>query len=184
MTQITRRRRKKRRFYWVELGFLLLGLIGLRPEILTELLPSNRSNNQSLSQSPAYTTLVVPLQQVQPALQYSSQPAYQPLYQVAQQPATHSYSLYANQPQSLPQAPLQYNAGYDPNRYDSARIASNPSQVTSRYNSTNGYSTGSVSSNSSYPPVVWPEGFQPGANQSGLYQTNGYPPAGSTYYRR
>jgi len=181
MTQITRRRRKKQRFYWVELGFLLLGIIGLRPEILTELLPSNRSNIQSLSQSPAYTTLVVPLQQVQPVVQ-NNLPAYQPLYQVAQQPATHSYSLYATQPQ--PQAPLQYNASYDPSRYDSARIASNPSQVTSRYNSSNGYSTGSVSSNSSYPPVVWPEGFQPGANQSGLYQTNGYPPAGSTYYRR
>lgn len=183
MTQITRRRRKKRRFYWVELGFLLLGIIGLRPEILTELFPSNRSNIQSLSQSPAYTTMVVPFQQVQPVVQHNL-PAYQPLYQVAQQPATHSYSLYANQPQSLPQSPLPYNAGYDPTRYDSARIASNPAQVTSRYNNATGYSTGSVSSNSSYPPVVWPEGYQPGANQPGLYQTNSYPPAGSTYYRR
>lgn len=180
MTQFTRRRRKKQRFYWVELGFLLLGIIGLKPEILTELLPSNRANVQSLSQLPTYNTLYVPVQALQPVLQ---QPygAYQPLYQVAQQPTSQAYSLYGapNQQQVHQQLAQQYTSPYDP-----TRVASNPSQVTSRYNAAPGYSSGSVSSYSSYPPVVWPEGYQPGGNHSGMYQANGYPTSGSNYYRR
>jgi hypothetical protein len=43
MTSFTRRRRSRRRFYWPELGFLILGIIGLKPEIITALLPSSRN---------------------------------------------------------------------------------------------------------------------------------------------
>lgn len=42
MTTTTRRRRSKKRFYWAEIGFLLLGLIGLKPEIITAFLPQSR----------------------------------------------------------------------------------------------------------------------------------------------
>jgi hypothetical protein len=178
MTQITRRRRKKRRFYWVELGFLLLGLIGLRPEILTELFPNNRPNPNALTQLNPYNTLYAPVATADPL----SQPLLQPAYQ-AYQPA---YQAYQPAYQAYPQ-----QSSYSQPQYDPARVASNPSQVTSRY-STNpaypqntypqntypqntsaqypaGIASGSSSSSSSTPPVVWPEGYQP---------------SGSNYYRR
>ena len=201
MTQITRRRRKKRRFYWVELGFLLLGLIGLRPEILTELFPNNRPNPNALTQLNPYNSLYAPVSTADPL----SQPLLQPAYQ-AYQPAYQAYPQQSGY--SQPQYLSGYEANrYDPNRYDPARIASNPSQVTSRY-STNpaypqniypqniypqntypqntsaqypaGIASGSSSSSSSTPPVVWPSGYQPPS----VNQPNGYQPSGSNYYRR
>jgi hypothetical protein len=155
MTPITRRRRKKRRFYWVELGFLLLGLIGLRPEILTEFFPNQRVSIPATAYYP------------QPLLQ----PVYQPVYQAPPQQLTYGYPQYQQPYQQLQQPTYQqYPAFYDSGRYDPARIASNPSQVTSRYaTNPSGYATGSTSSNHSTPPVVWPEGYQPN---------------GSNYYRR
>ena len=160
MTPITRRRRKKRRFYWVELGFLLLGLIGLRPEILTEVFPNNRASTPTA----AYYT--------QPLLQ----PVYQPIYQAPTQQLANGYPQYHQQyqqqhQQQFQQQPLyQYQGTYDSGRYDPARMAANPSQLTSRYpTAPSGYATGSTSSNRSTPPVVWPEGYQPGT---------------SNYYRR
>ena len=155
MTPITRRRRKKRRFYWVELGFLILGLIGLRPEILTEVFPTRRTIEPATTYYP------------QPLLQ----PVYQPIYQAPPQQLTYGYQQYQQQFQQQYQQPsaYQYPGNYDSSRYDPARVASNPSQVTSRY-ATNpyGYATGSISSNNSTPPVVWPEGYQP--NSSNYYR--------------
>lgn len=183
MTQITRRRRKKRRFYWVELGFLLLGLIGLRPEILTELFPNNRSNVSALSQGVPIQTVYVPVQSPQTLLQ--------PIYQFpGEQNPGYSYPAYSNQSQ------LAYNPGYQTASYPPAnypattypttnnyptnqpRLASNPalnsSEVTSRYSTNPGYAYGSTSSNHSTPPVVWPEGYQPSS----------YPSSGPNVYRR
>jgi len=45
------RRKRSRRFYWAEIGFLVLGLIALKPEILTELIPTGRTSSQLASQS-------------------------------------------------------------------------------------------------------------------------------------
>lgn len=151
MTPITRRRRKKRRFYWVELGFLILGLIGLRPEILTEVFPSRRPIEPATTYYP----------------QQLLQPVYQPVYQAQPQQLTYGYPQYQQPYQQQPN--YQYPPPYDNSRYDPARVASNPSQVTSRY-ATNpyGYATGSTSSNNSTPPVVWPEGYQP--NSSNYYR--------------
>jgi len=184
MTQTTRRRRKKRRFYWVELGFLLLGLIGLRPEILTELFPNNRPNPNALTQLNPYNTLYAPVATADPL----SQPLLQPAYQ-AYQPAYQTYQ------------PAYQASSYNQPQYDPARIASNPSQVTSRYSTNPAYpqntypqntyaqypartASGTSSSSSSTPPVVWPEGYQPSGYQPSGYQPSGYQPSGSNYYRR
>lgn len=45
------RRKRSRRFYWAEIGFLVLGLIALKPEILTELIPTGRNSSQLASQA-------------------------------------------------------------------------------------------------------------------------------------
>ncbi|MFO0013867.1 MAG: hypothetical protein ACK553_14085 [Planctomycetota bacterium] len=37
------RRRQKQRLYWVEIGFLILGLIALRPSLVTDLVAMGRS---------------------------------------------------------------------------------------------------------------------------------------------
>ena len=159
MTPITRRRRKKRRFYWVELGFLILGLIGLRPEILTEFFPNRRTSEPVTTYYP------------QPLLQ----PVYQPIYPAPAQQLAYGYPQYQQQyqqqyPQQHQQQPAyQYPGNYDSSRFDPARMASNPSQVTSRYaTNPSGYGTGSTSSSNSTPPVVWPEGYQP--NSSNYYR--------------
>ncbi|MFM8189672.1 MAG: hypothetical protein ACKN85_14425 [Pirellula sp.] len=137
MTQLTRHRRKKRRFYWVELGFLLLGLIGLRPEILTELLPNHQNH-------------YVPVPSPQTFLQ--------PIYQVPGQ-QTHGYSY--------PPATYLPANNYPPTQPRLAsNPAFNPSEVTSRYSTNPGYAYGSTSSNNSTPPVVWPEGYQPSSYPS------------------
>ena len=199
MTQMNRRRRKKRRFYWVELGFLLLGLIGLRPEILTELFPNNRQTTSSFSQNNPYNTFYVPVQNVPVQ---NLQPVWQPVYQAPPQPQTLSYGypVYGTQlqPQLQPQGQfqsqgqlqLQSPPSYASKSYDQTRIASNPSQVTSRYAANPGLAYGSTSSNSSNPPVVWPDGYQPNSYQVNSYPNNSYqpntsyPPSGSNYYRR
>lgn len=45
------RRKRSKRFYWAEIGFLVLGIIALKPEILTELIPTGRSSSQLASQA-------------------------------------------------------------------------------------------------------------------------------------
>lgn len=45
------RRKRSRRFYWAEIGFLVLGLIALKPEILTELIPTGSNSSQLASQA-------------------------------------------------------------------------------------------------------------------------------------
>jgi len=189
MTQITRRRRKKRRFYWVELGFLLLGLIGLRPEILTELFPNNRPNPNALTQLNPHNTLYAPVATADPLSQPLLQPAYQ-AYQPAYQAYQPAYQAY--QPAYQAYQPAYQASSYNQPQYDPARIASNPSQVTSRYSTNPAYpqntsaqypartASGTSSSSSSTPPVVWPEGYQPG----GYQPPSGYQPSGSNYYRR
>jgi hypothetical protein len=185
MTQFPKRRRKKRRFYWVELGFLILGLIGLRPEILTELFPNHRPAPAANFYSPVQTLLPANSGydlSGQPLLSYSYP---QPNPAVAwQNPAWNAYpSPYPPQPQ--PNAPYRL----DPNLYDANRIASNPSQMTSRYAAnpaypsqyTTGYPqnvypqnvyptqpAGRSPSGTSLPPVAWPEGYQP--NNSNTYR--------------
>jgi hypothetical protein len=41
----TVRRRKKQRIYWVEIGFLILGLIALRPSLVSDVLNMGRNPN-------------------------------------------------------------------------------------------------------------------------------------------
>lgn len=53
MLTTTRRRRTRRRFYWAEIGFLILGLIGLKPEIITALLPKSNPS-AAASNAPVY----------------------------------------------------------------------------------------------------------------------------------
>ena len=180
MTQFPKRRRKKRRFYWVELGFLILGLIGLRPEILTELFPNHRPAPAASFYSPVQTLLPANSGydlSGQPLLSYSYP---QPNPAAAwQNPAWNAYpSHYPPHPQ--PNAPYRP----DPNLYDPNRIASNPAQVTSRYAAnpaypsptTTGYPqnfyptqpAGPTPNGSSLPPVAWPEGYQP--NNSNYYR--------------
>lgn len=187
MTQITRRRRKKRRFYWVELGFLLLGLIGLRPEILTELFPNNRSNTTALIQDPANQSFYAPAQSPvgAPMPPWTMQPIYPP------EPHWGGYGYPPNVNQPQPQPQLAVNTNYPATGYPAtgsppteARVASNPnlppSEVTSRYSTNAGYAAyGSTSSNTSTPPVVWPEGYQPSG-----YQPNRFPPSSPNIYRR
>lgn len=168
MTQFPKRRRKKRRFYWVELGFLILGLIGLRPEILTELFPNHRPAPAASFYTPVQTLL----------------PANSP-YDLSGQPLL-SYSYPQPNPAPAWQNPAwnTYPSPYPPNLYDPNRIASNPSQVTSRYATnpaypsptTTGYPqsfyptqpAGPSPNGSSLPPVAWPEGYQP--NNSNYYR--------------
>ena len=45
------RRKRSKRFYWAEIGFLILGLIALKPEILTELIPTGRDSSQLATQA-------------------------------------------------------------------------------------------------------------------------------------
>jgi hypothetical protein len=177
MTQLTRHRRKKRRFYWVELGFLLLGLIGLRPEILTELLPHHQNHYVPV---PSPQTFLQPIYQVPEQQTHGySYPAYynHPQGQLAYNPGyqTASYPVANYPPASYPPATYLPANNYPPTQ---PRLASNPalnpSEVTSRYSTNPGYAYGSTSSNNSTPPVVWPEGYQPSS----------YPSNGPNVYRR
>lgn len=43
----TVRRRQKHRIYWVEIGFLILGLIALRPSLVTDLVSMGRGSSES-----------------------------------------------------------------------------------------------------------------------------------------
>ena len=192
MTQFPKRRRKKRRFYWVELGFLILGLIGLRPEILTELFPNNRPSPTANFYNPVYN----PVQNVHPAstgYDLAGQPMLSYSYPQAYPAAAWSNPSWSAYPSHYPPQP-QPNAPSrpDPNLYNASRIAANPSQVTSRYAAnpaypsqyTNGYPQNAYPSQptgqspagtsqspvgTSQPPVAWPDGYQPNS---------------STYYRR
>ncbi|MCY3006049.1 MAG: hypothetical protein NTV29_08725 [Planctomycetota bacterium] len=185
MTQIPKRRRKKRRFYWVELGFLILGLIGLRPEILTELFPNNRPRPTANFYSPVYN----PAQTLHPA-NNGYDPSGQPLlsYSYPQAYAAAAWSNPSWNAYSSPYPPqAQPNSPYrpDPNLYDPNRIASNPAQMTSRYAANPAYPSpyssgypqnaypsqpaGQSPAGTSQPPVAWPDGYQPN---------------NSTYYRR
>lgn len=59
----TIRRRKKQRIYWVEIGFLVLGLIALRPSLVTDLVAMGQSSDRFVPKrefvgdyrNPAYT---------------------------------------------------------------------------------------------------------------------------------
>lgn len=46
MARSIRRRRKQQRIYWMEIGFLLLGLIALRPSLVTDLASMGRLNSE------------------------------------------------------------------------------------------------------------------------------------------
>lgn len=81
------RRRQKQRLYWVEIGFLILGIIALRPSLVTDLANMGRVPQQV----PAIPQNAVGFSSYYPNW---NQPAYQPNYQ--------------------PQAAYQYQAAYPP----------------------------------------------------------------------
>jgi len=169
----TRRRSKKPRFYWAELGFLLLGLIGLRPEIITELLPTRNYNY-----TPYQSGQIHPVAgYYQPQFAYQ-QPAYQP--QTYQQPIQYSHPpLYAQ-----PTTPLLANP---PQTYTASTYQQPQSRIA---NLPTTYPTTSTNQNyrptaGNTPPVVWPEGYAP-STLNPLYtqipnQQNTYAPVGSGY---
>lgn len=204
----TRRRSKKPRFYWAELGFLLLGLIGLRPEIITELLPT-RNYNYAPYQSGQIQPLTGYASYYQPQTAYQ-QPAYQ--QQTYQQPVSYSHSplyaqpapLLANSPQTY--APQSYhNPSYsnptpsNPSYYTAStyqqpqsRIANLPTTYPTNLTNQNSSTTNSTLTNPNYrpatgntPPVVWPEGYAPSTLNPLYtqvpYQQNTYSPIGSGY---
>ena len=75
-----KRRRKKPRFYWAEIGFLLLGLIGLRPSLITELLPTTSSRP---------TTSLTPTSAAPTSYEFQGMPiGYAPPFAVQSQPAS------------------------------------------------------------------------------------------------
>ncbi len=185
----TRRRSKKPRFYWAELGFLLLGLIGLRPEIITELLPTRNFNY-----TPYQSGQIQPVAgYYQPQLAYQ-QPAYQP--QTYQQPVSYSHSpLYAQPTPLLANPPQTYAA--PTYQQPQSRIANLPTTYPTTYpttvtnqNPTANYSSNLTNPNyrtttGNTPPVVWPEGYAP-STLNPLYtqipnQQNTYSPVGSGY---
>ena len=196
MTQVTRRRTKKRRFYWAELGFLLLGLIGLRPEIITEFFPSSRSTPQ-LAPNGYY---VLPAQPI---------PNTGTIHGLVSNYGT-SYPQSYQQTYQLPQGyqtPLTYQASYQPNYAPPSNYNPNPLpqyQYGLNQNGLNQYSQ-SLYPQSSYPqtqytqsamqpsntpsmsriataparttggpPVVWPDGYQPTPTYPTTYPTT-YP---------
>ena len=184
----TRRRNRKPRFYWAELGFLLLGLIGLRPEIITELLPT-RNNNYP----PTHANQLQPLAGYPPYYQqpaaYQQPVAYQP--QLAyQQPVHNPQSInYANSPY-----PTTNPTYYAANTYQQpqSRIANLPTTYPTPNNNSTVAPTSSNLTIPNYrstppntPPVVWPEGYAP-STLNPLYtpipnQQNTYSPVGSGY---
>lgn len=91
------RRRRKQRFYWAEIGFLILGLIGLRPSIVSEIF-SMRPTMESRAPRNTNTFYDTTQPWAQPSVQQSQAFTYPtPL------PGALSYT---------PDRPTQYQANY------------------------------------------------------------------------
>jgi len=98
----TVRRRHRQRIYWVEIGFLILGLIALRPSLVTDLVSMGRGTTDY---------------RYAPRSQFVSDyaPAYQPNYPNTNYPNTVGFSsYYPNWNHPIPPstyAPMDPNAG-------------------------------------------------------------------------
>jgi len=106
------RRKRKRKFYWAEIGFLILGFIGLRPSILAEIL------GLEPTPEPESTWNASPLNDVAdiPSTQWGAAPWGQE-WNTFQPPASPWPHYIAMQPPAATQPssqPAQYQANYHP----------------------------------------------------------------------
>jgi hypothetical protein len=161
MTTTKRRRRSKKRFYWAEIGFLLLGLIGLKPEIVTSFLPQSRHTTVPTSYEWPQGSHMAYSNDAANQHYATSQPAMQPN---AAQASGVNPNGWLMQPNGNEWGNGSQFASYHPATATQAIPASAHSQwsqVTSTKpdSVSQAWSTSSTSSTS--PPVVWPDKWGP-----------------------
>lgn len=156
MTTTTRRRRTRRRFYWAEIGFLILGLIGLKPEIITALLPK--------SNPPTVTSNA-------------------PMYMISYPNGTYGIGP-SNGNAALQQDwnDRVSHASYYPSFGAMASMPTYSGTASNDLGRSYGMSVGS----SGHPPVVWPDKYGPNSNNPIAYSaslpyTTSMPNYGSAY---
>ena len=199
MAHFTRQKRQSR-FYWAELGFMALGLLGLQPGLFTHLIfgsPSRPSSyddshyqafsNQALSQiqeldhyrdwPQTYLASYHPTQQISPG-QFSHPSTYaQPQQQLyAQLPAYPGTAAYPHQQNYSPQSAnyhqqLQYAQSMPP-----IAAAGWQNQATYVAQSNNGYTQPSLAASgyqptATYPPSSYPNAFTSAYNGSATRAT-------------
>jgi len=179
------RRKRSRRFYWAEIGFLVLGIIALKPEILTELIPTGRNSSQVAWNNTSFGN---------PLMDAGGSALFIPVSGTVLYPAS-----YPN--------PTSYVSptNYAPTNYAATNYAAANSAVAnygSPYPMSNGVATTFNSPSPHYPTqnvtsmmastvpagqpsglqVVWPDSYRPIATQSAQnYVASNAPYLGSQY---
>ena len=150
------RQKRQSRFYWAELGFMALGLLGLQPGLFTHLIFGSPSRPSSYDDSHYQAFSNQALSQIQELDHYRDWPqtylaSYHPTQQISPGQFPHP-SIYA-QPQQL-----QYAQSMPP-----IAAAGWQNQATYLAQSNNGYTQPSVTASGSQPTATYPPSSYPNA---------------------